>query len=62
MLNTVWFQLLILGYVNSSCRSLPGLALARDLLLHPANAADGLHVLHARDAAVPAVTGQEAGS
>lgn len=60
MQHTVWFQLL-LSSVNSSCRSLRGLALAGDLCLHPAYTADGLHVLHARDAPVPAVTGQEAG-
>lgn len=55
------FSLLILNGVNSSCRSLPGLALAGDLQLHPAYAAHGLHVLHAGDAPVPAVKGQEAG-
>lgn len=49
------------GGCKRSRRSFPGLALAGDLLLHPAHAAHGLHVLHARDAALPAVEGQEAG-
>lgn len=56
----MWLQLLVLSRVNSSRRSLPGLALAGDLQLHPTHAADGLHVLHAGDAPVPAVPGQEA--
>lgn len=45
----------------SSSRSLLGLALAGDLQLHPTHADDGLHVLHAGDAALPTVTRQEAG-
>lgn len=45
---------------DSSCRSLLGLALAGHLLLHPAHAADGPDVLHARDATLPAVEGKEA--
>lgn len=44
----------------SCCRSLHGLALAGHLLLHPAHTADGPDVLHAWDAALPAVKGQEA--
>lgn len=50
-----------LSCVNWSCRSLPGLALAGDLQLHPSDADDGLYVLHAGDASLPAVAGQEAG-
>lgn len=45
---------------NAPRRSFLGLALAGDLLLHPAHAAHGLHVLYARDAALPPVEGQEA--
>ena len=41
-------------------RSVPGLALAGDLLLRPPHAADGVYVLHARDASLPAVPGKEA--
>lgn len=48
-------------FANVPCRSFLGLALAGDLLLHPAHAANGLHVLYAGDAALPAVQGQEAG-
>lgn len=47
--------------VNLSCRSLYGLALVGDLLLHPTDAADGLYVLHAWNAPLPAVTGQAKG-
>lgn len=46
--------------VNSSCRPLHELALAGPLLLHPPHPAHGPDVLHARDAALPAVKGKAA--
>lgn len=42
------------------CRALRGLALAGHLLLRPAHAAHGPHVLHAGDAALPALQQKEA--
>lgn len=53
-------KLTLKDLANAPRRSFLGLALAGDLLLHPAHAAHGLHVLYARDAALPAVQGQEA--
>lgn len=50
----------ILTGANSSCRYFHELALAGHLLLHPPHAAHGPDVLHAGDAALPAVKGEEA--
>lgn len=47
-------------YLCEFCRTLHGLALAGDLQLPPAHAAVGVYVLHARDATVPPLQGQEA--
>lgn len=57
---TKFKKLTLKEFANVSCRSFLGLALAGDLLLHPAHAAHGLYVLYAGDAALPAVEGQEA--
>lgn len=54
------FLIPITGFIDPPCRSLPGLALAGDLQRRPADAADRVHVLHAGDAEVPAVAGEEA--
>lgn len=58
--NNIWNAWGVLIGGIFSCRSLHGLALAGHLLLHPAHTADGTDVLHAWDAALPAVKGKEA--
>lgn len=58
--NKTWNVWRIVIGVNSSCRSFHELALAGHLLLHPPDTAHGPDVLHAGDAALPAVEGEEA--